>query len=59
MGSFNITSVPNYYLFDQEGFIYQAPALSPGPNGKYQSIEGTLIKIQRALHPELPPRVGQ
>ncbi len=59
MGSFNITSVPNYYLFDQEGFIYQAPALSPAPNGKYQSIEGTLMNIQRALHPELPPRVGQ
>ena len=59
MNAFKVTSVPSYFLIDQEGFIFSAPALAPSPNGEYESIEKTLFMIQKALHPEKPIRVGE
>ncbi|MDA7803658.1 TlpA family protein disulfide reductase [Crocinitomix sp.] len=59
MNDFKVATVPSYYLIDQDGFIFSAPALAPSPNGKYQSIEITFREIQRALHPEERVRVGE
>lgn len=59
MDSYKVTSVPMYYLIDQDGFIYSAPALAPSPNGKYQSIEKDLFMIKKALHPQDAIRVGE
>ncbi|NOQ71965.1 MAG: redoxin domain-containing protein [Crocinitomix sp.] len=59
MRSFKITSIPNYYLIDQDGFIFSAPALAPSPNGEYKSVEETLFKIKKALHPAERIRVGE
>jgi thiol-disulfide isomerase/thioredoxin len=59
MRSFKVTSIPNYYLIDQDGFIFMAPAFAPSPNGEYQSIEETLFKIKKALHPKEEFRVGE
>lgn len=59
MKSFKVTNVPNYYLIDQEGFIFAAPAKAPSPNGEYESIEKTLFQIQQTLHPQESIRVGE
>ena len=59
MQSYGVTSVPQYFLIDQDGFIFAAPALAPSPNAKYQTIKQTLDKIQYALHPPERPRVGE
>ncbi len=57
--SFKVTTVPAYFLVDQDGFIFSAPALAPSPNGKYESIDKTLFEIKKALHPIETPRVGE
>lgn len=57
--AFNVSSFPAYFLIDQDGFIFSAPALAPSPNGEYQSVDKTLYDIQRALHPKENPRVGE
>ncbi len=59
MRSFKVTSIPNYYLVDQDGFIFSAPALAPSPNGEYESVEKTLFTIKKALHPQEKIRVGE
>lgn len=59
MRSYKVTSVPSYYLIDQDGFIFSAPALAPTPNGENEYVEMTLAKIKEALHPRQAPRVGQ
>lgn len=59
MRSFKVTSIPNYYLIDQDGFIFAAPALAPSPNGEYESVENTLHTIKKALHPQETFRVGE
>lgn len=59
MEAFKVSSVPSYFLIDQDGFIFSAPALSPTPNGEFKSIDKTLFNIQRALHPTQRPRVGE
>ena len=57
--SFNINTVPNYFLIDQDGFIFAAPALAPSPNGNLEYVEQTLFKIKKALHPTKVIRVGE
>jgi len=57
--SYKVTTVPAYFLLDQDGFIFSAPALAPSPNGKYQSIDKVLFEIKKALHPVETPRVGE
>ena len=59
MRAFKVTSIPNYYLLDQDGFIFAAPALAPSPNGEYESVGQTLFDIQKALHPTEAIRVGE
>ena len=59
MRSFKVTSIPNYFLIDQDGFIFSAPALAPSPNGEYESVEQTLFTIKKALHPPESVRVGE
>jgi len=59
MASYKATSVPSYYLIDQEAFIFAAPALAPSPNGEYESIGKVMFEIQEALHPKQPIRVGE
>lgn len=59
LNSYNISSFPDYFLIDQDGFIFASPALAPSPNGKYESIDKTLFEIKKALHPTTQPRVGE
>lgn len=59
MQSYGVTTVPMYFLIDQDGFIFAAPALAPSPNAKYQTVQETLEKIQYALHPPERTRVGE
>lgn len=56
---FNVKSVPAYFLIDQEGYLVAAPALSPSPNGKYETIDKTFFYIRKALHPTETFKVGQ
>lgn len=56
---YKVTNVPTYFLVDQEGFIFAAPALAPSPNGKYQSVDQTMHEIKQALHPQERIRVGE
>jgi hypothetical protein len=46
---FNVATIPSYFLIDQSGFIAQAPALSPSPNGVYKTIEETFHYIKSRL----------
>lgn len=57
--SYNVVNYPAYFLLDQDGFIFSAPALAPSPNGEYESIEKTLFAIKKALHPTVTPKVGE
>ena len=52
---FNVKSIPQYFLIDQEGFIALAPAKSPSPNGEYKSIDETFFYIRSEIHRQ-PPR---
>lgn len=56
---FKVKSVPSYFLIDQEGYLVAAPALSPSPNGKYETIDKTFFYIRKALHPNQTFKVGQ
>jgi thiol-disulfide isomerase/thioredoxin len=56
---YKVTSLPAYYLIDQDGFIAMAPALRPTPDGEYESIDKTFFYIQKALHPVEHIRVGE
>jgi len=40
-----ISTFPYYLLIDKEGNLLQAPALSPTPNGKYETIEKTFFDL--------------
>jgi len=57
--AYKVTSIPAYFMIDQDGFIFSAPALAPSPNAKYQTIKDVFDKIQYALHPPDRPRVGE
>jgi thiol-disulfide isomerase/thioredoxin len=57
--AYKVTSVPAYFMIDQDGFIFSAPALAPSPNAKYQTIKDVFDKIQYALHPPDRPRMGE
>jgi hypothetical protein len=39
---------PSYVLVDETGFIVAAPALSPMPNGQYETIDKTFYYIKEA-----------
>jgi thiol-disulfide isomerase/thioredoxin len=59
MNAYKVKDVPAYYLIDQDGFIFSAPALSPSPSGEYESIDKTFFYIKKALHPVQTQRVGE
>jgi len=40
-----ISTFPYYLMVDQEGNLSQAPALTPTPNGKYETIEKTFFDL--------------
>jgi hypothetical protein len=43
----NVSNYPHYLLMDAEGVVVAAPAMSPRPNNDYETIELTLIQINR------------
>lgn len=45
----NVSSFPHYLLVDATGNVVSAPALSPRPNNEYETIENTLISIDRYI----------
>lgn len=57
--NFRVTSVPSYFLIDQDGFISMAPAPGPSPDGEYESIDKTFFYIHEALHPIGVVKVGE
>lgn len=49
LNKFKIKDFPAYFLIDQDGFIVQAPADKPIPDGEYKTIEDTFEEILKAL----------
>ena len=47
---YQIKNYPQYTLIDETGHIVASPALSPKPNGNYETIEKTFFYIQRLLN---------
>jgi hypothetical protein len=45
--NYKITTYPMYVLLDGYGYVVAAPALSPMPDGQYQTIEKTFFSIQK------------
>jgi thioredoxin-related protein len=50
--NYKVDAFPTYVLIDPNGYIVQAPALGPMPNGQYQTIDQTFFFIQQALNRE-------
>jgi hypothetical protein len=46
--NFKVETYPAYVLIDETGFIVAAPALSPMPNGQYETIDKTFYFIKEA-----------
>lgn len=47
---YEVLSVPLYYMIDDEGNIFQAPAKPPSPGGaEYTSIEKTMYQITKMI----------
>ena len=44
---YSIEAYPQYTLIDASGYIVASPALSPKPNGKYETIDKTFFYIKR------------
>lgn len=49
LSKFKVKDLPTYFLLDQDGFIVQAPAQAPVPDGEYETIESTFEEIVKAL----------
>lgn len=47
--NYQLKSFPHYVLIDPSGHIVASPALSPTPNGQYETIDKTFFLIQTAL----------
>jgi hypothetical protein len=45
--SYSIEAYPQYTLIDAFGYIVASPALSPKPNGQYETIDKTFFYIKR------------
>ncbi len=45
--NYRIESFPSYVLIDGYGYIVEAPALGPLPDGQYQTIDRTFFYIQK------------
>jgi len=42
---YQVKSIPEYFLVDEEGNLRQSPALRPLPSGTFKSIDETLHNI--------------
>lgn len=49
--TWNVTTLPQFYLVDPEGYVIASPALRPSPNGTGHSIDEVFWKIQKKVHP--------
>ncbi|MDR0802482.1 thioredoxin-like domain-containing protein [Fluviicola sp.] len=47
--NYNVVNYPYYVLIDPYGYIVNAPALGPVPNGVYETIDRIFFMIQKAL----------
>lgn len=47
--NYNVVNYPYYVLIDAYGYVVNAPALGPIPNGVYETIDRTFFMIQKAL----------
>lgn len=47
--NYNVVNYPYYVLIDPFGYVINAPALGPVPNGVYETIDRTFFMIQKAL----------
>ena len=50
--NYKIDAFSTFVLIDPNGYIVQAPALGPMPNGQYQTIDQTFFFIQEAMKRE-------
>lgn len=48
--TYKVSTTPYYVLIDTEGYIVEAPALGPLPNGNRQTIDEKFFYINKALH---------
>ncbi len=56
--NYDISSVPNYVLIDEEGNIEEAQAMSPAPNYPRPSIDKTFFYIKKEKEPKNNRTVG-
>jgi len=47
--TYNVELFPMYYLINPNGILIQSPALSPVPNGDYETIHNTFLSIKKFL----------
>ncbi len=47
--NYNVVNYPYYVLIDPFGYVINAPALGPVPNGSYDTIDRIFFLIQKAL----------
>ncbi len=47
--NYNVVNYPYYVLIDPFGYVINAPALGPVPNGVYETIDRTFFMIKKAL----------
>lgn len=58
LDDYNLRNVPIYFFIDDKGKIKQAPALTPAPNGTYQSIDETFFYLKKKLEPKEEFHIG-
>jgi thioredoxin-related protein len=49
---YKIKSYPDYIFLDDQGLIYQYPALKPVPNGDLETIEKSFYTVKRRIDTE-------
>lgn len=54
--NYKISTYPSYVLIDETGYLVAAPALSPLPNGEYETIDKTFYYIHDAREKLKPYR---
>jgi thiol-disulfide isomerase/thioredoxin len=58
LDDYNLRNVPIYFFIDDKGRLKQSPALSPAPNGTYQSIDETFFYLKKKLEPKAEFQIG-
>lgn len=52
LSKYKIKSYPDYIFIDDQGLIYQYPALKPVPNGDLETIEKSFYTVKRKIETE-------